>query len=507
MSASQEIKQTSLGGLQEQRRPSLFAPRFLAVAGALAGVALGMALYLRSQHTVRVEINGLTFSHRTHARNPYAILQELRVALRPADQLDIPDDMALLRGEPIRVQISRDVRLLHDGKVTRLSTKAQRVGQVLEEAQVVLYPRDRLLLEGIPCLLETRLPSLLPSGYLSPATWVEQLRRPTLLLVQRAVPIVVHDGPVPVRFYTTALTVGEALLAQGVRIYEGDRVYPPLGARVSPHLTVYIERAKPVVVSYDGVRRLLRTRQNTVGALLDSLGVQLEGEDYVQPSADTPVSRDMSVQVVRVYDEYYVEETPIPYETRWEPDPEMEIDQRTVAQWGHEGALRRRVRVHYENGQEIHRTEEVEWVARQPEDRILRYGTKIVLRELETPEGTITYWRKLRMLATSYNAATAGKSPSHPTYGITRLGWKARKGIVAVDPRVIQLEQPMYVPGYGLAVAGDTGSAIKWRRIDLCYNDDDLVLWKKWVDVYLLPPVPPPDKINWVIPNWPVEKE
>jgi 3D (Asp-Asp-Asp) domain-containing protein len=63
----------------------------------------------------------------------------------------------------------------------------------------------------------------------------------------------------------------------------------------------------------------------------------------------------------------------------------------------------------------------------------------------------------------------------------------------------------VYVPGYGVGDAGDTGSAIKGKRIDLGYDDDDPTVWKwyRWVDVYLLTPVP--GNVQYVIPEWPVE--
>ncbi len=134
------------------------------------------------------------------------------------------------------------------------------------------------------------------------------------------------------------------------------------------------------------------------------------------------------------------------------------------------------------------------------------YGTKIVLREIQTPDGVKRYWRHLRVLASSYTAATSGKDPGHPAYGITRLGWRATKGIIAVDPAVIPLRANMYVPGYGVGVAGDTGGAIRGRRIDLCYDEHNLAFWWEWVDVYLLEPVPPASQIAWTLPNWPIER-
>jgi 3D (Asp-Asp-Asp) domain-containing protein len=77
---------------------------------------------------------------------------------------------------------------------------------------------------------------------------------------------------------------------------------------------------------------------------------------------------------------------------------------------------------------------------------------------------------------TSGSGATA---PSSGTYrlrvdavayhlpGRTALGIPVRKGVVAVDPKLIPLGTKLFVPGYGQAVAADVGTAIKGRIIDL----------------------------------------
>jgi 3D (Asp-Asp-Asp) domain-containing protein len=51
--------------------------------------------------------------------------------------------------------------------------------------------------------------------------------------------------------------------------------------------------------------------------------------------------------------------------------------------------------------------------------------------------------------------------------GKTALGIPVRKGVVAVDPRLIPLGTRLHVPGYGHSVAADVGVAIKGRIIDL----------------------------------------
>jgi 3D (Asp-Asp-Asp) domain-containing protein len=73
--------------------------------------------------------------------------------------------------------------------------------------------------------------------------------------------------------------------------------------------------------------------------------------------------------------------------------------------------------------------------------------------------------KKIKVSATAYTANCRGCS------GITRTGINLLKNphlkVISVDPRVIPLGSKVYVPGYGTAIAGDTGGAIKGNKIDL----------------------------------------
>jgi 3D (Asp-Asp-Asp) domain-containing protein len=227
--------------------------------------------------------------------------------------------------------------------------------------------------------------------------------------------------------------------------------------------------------------------------------------DYVMPAQASPLSENMIIRVVRAREETIVDQEASPFETVWVSDPELELDHRVVRHPGQPGITARRFRLRFEDGQVVTRTLEDEWEAQDPTPKTIAYGTKIVPRPIETSEGPRTYWRKIRVLATSYTAATSGKTRDHPEYGITRLGWTMRRGIIAVDPRVINFRAEIYVPGYGVGISGDTGGKILGRRIDLGYDETDLRLWYKWMDVYLLEPAPPRSQIRWLLPDWPQE--
>jgi 3D (Asp-Asp-Asp) domain-containing protein/LysM repeat protein len=73
--------------------------------------------------------------------------------------------------------------------------------------------------------------------------------------------------------------------------------------------------------------------------------------------------------------------------------------------------------------------------------------------------------KELTVEATAYTAYCEGCSGTTAT-GIDLIANPNQK-VIAVDPSVIPLGSKVYVEGYGEAIAGDTGGAIKGNRIDV----------------------------------------
>ncbi|MPQ43992.1 3D domain-containing protein [Clostridium tarantellae] len=77
----------------------------------------------------------------------------------------------------------------------------------------------------------------------------------------------------------------------------------------------------------------------------------------------------------------------------------------------------------------------------------------------------------------SYKATYTMEATAYSGHTITATGLKPIRdpnGIstIAVDPSVIPLGSKVYIPGYGYAIASDTGGAIKGMKIDLFMNSE-----------------------------------
>ena len=97
-------------------------------------------------------------------------------------------------------------------------------------------------------------------------------------------------------------------------------------------------------------------------------------------------------------------------------------------------------------------------------------------------EDNYTYGRSIYVDATAYSAY----DPGNGSY--TARGTLLRRGIIAVDPSVIPLGTRVYIPGYGEAIADDTGGAIVGNRIDIAFDSHEEAIWfgRQMLEIYII---------------------
>ncbi|MRR29727.1 hypothetical protein EG834_05260, partial [bacterium] len=126
------------------------------------------------------------------------------------------------------------------------------------------------------------------------------------------------------------------------------------------------------------------------------------------PGEDQPLPKDRIVRVVRVREEIALEQKSIPFKSSYQQDAETELDTSRVITPGAYGIEVSRVRIRLEDGVETGRTSESAWVAKEPQNQVVGYGTQAVVKTIDTPYGTLEYWRAVTAFATSYSPCRLG---------------------------------------------------------------------------------------------------
>jgi 3D (Asp-Asp-Asp) domain-containing protein len=236
---------------------------------------------------------------------------------------------------------------------------------------------------------------------------------------------VVEDGAES-NFITQAHTVRDVIDERGIHLLNGDFVSPGLASAVTDGTRIVVRTAIPVYLCIGRSTRTIVTADTTVGDVLRGARVRLGREDEVAPPLRSQLIANETIEVVRV------------------------------------------------------RT----WIA--PTRTIL--SSRVVYPSLArvAAQGFASAVRiagsALHMIATAYTAGCYGCS------GITASGVRAGFGIIAVDPSVIPLGTKVFIPGYGRAVAGDTGGAIQGHRVDLGFDSESAAIQfgRRPVTLYVL---------------------
>lgn len=283
-------------------------------------------------------------------------------------------------------------------------------------------------------------------------------------------------------YYTTeAETVSEVLDEVDIAINEGDVVSPMPETAVSDGTEIVVRKAIPVTLQCNGSSIELRVVGSTVADALVAAGLDPSAALHVTPPVEAELSQGMTITATDLYVRIVKEEGQLPFETVEQEDAGLLRGQRRVVQQGVPGTGIRVWEVLMLGDTETTRTVKAEQVIIQPVAQIVRVGTK---QPVVVTKPASAYTRPGATASAAAPVAGATIQMTSTAYtpwdsGCGGIGVVERKlagyhvpegwGIVAVDPSVIALGTKVYVPGYGYAVAADTGGSIKGNRIDVCF--------------------------------------
>ncbi|WP_044747347.1 G5 and 3D domain-containing protein [Bacillus alveayuensis] len=306
------------------------------------------------------------------------------------------------------------------------------------------------------------------------------------IMYKSAIPVQLTINDERRTIWTTAQTVEELLSKENITTSEHDVIKPSLNTKITKNMKLNIQEAVPITLKVGSTEKQVWSTSTTVADFLKEQNITLNELDKVEPDLSQKLKENDQVMVTRVEKVTDVVEEPVAFQVVQQKDKNLEKGQQKVIQNGEKGMVKKHYEVILENGKEVARKLIKSETEKESVDKIVAVGTKAPQQSTTVSRGTTSTAKEFYVVATAYTGSCNGCS------GKTSTGFNLKANpdakVIAVDPNVIPLGSKVYVEGYGYAIAADTGSKIKGKRIDVFFpNASSAYRWgRKQVKVRVL---------------------
>lgn len=344
--------------------------------------------------------------------------------------------------------LSKNFRITDGDNVINIRTLYSEVDQVLKQAGITLGENDKVIVTN------------------KEANYTD-------IDIKRAFSVKVFFDGKSQCFTVNDGTVGDVLSNNNIAVKENDVVSPAPDTILTPDMHIIVSKPISINLSFHGESKSVVVPEGSISNALDFLNISLSQDDIVNESLDRLVENGLNIIIGHVEYKEVCEKESIPFSTSTKKTDSLNKGETKIETPGSNGEKEVTKRIKYIDGNPIQTDIISENILKNPTTEIKLVGTKVNNANFNISNGTIndgngniySYKTVLSGVCTAYHERPGAR---------TSTGKIAKRGLVAVNPKQIPYGTKLFIPGYGVCVAEDTGGAMRkgHAMIDL-YMDSE----------------------------------
>ena len=263
------------------------------------------------------------------------------------------------------------------------------------------------------------------------------------------------DGESEKTLVTLKKEAEKVLNEAGIKLNEGDTF--TVDESQPKETTIEVQRAFDIEVITGGESKTFKTIKCPVKNFLATNNIVLSEQNVLNCNLDDETYAGMKLVIDLVEVKEVTEQQEIPFSTTSKETDTLKKGKTKVETPGQNGIKEITFSQKFLNGQLVESNPVSEKVIKEPVNQVNLVGTKVKKTSAPVSSSVSGVITGNSGAPVNYTKTITGVVTAYCDKGRTSTGRQAQRGVVAVNPKVIPYGTKLYIPGYGEAVAGDTG--------------------------------------------------